>query len=120
MIFDTIPWSNFHELNLNWILEVMKKLDISFDELKKAVNEKDAEQDEQLKELQDWINSFSNEYIEQVIQEYIQTAVFFGLTMDGYFVAYIPETWEDITFSTTGLDIEVPIEPEYGHLVLSY
>lgn len=120
MIFDNIPWSNFHELNLNWILEVMKKLDISFDELKKAINAKDAEQDENIKKLQDWVNSFSNEYIEQVIQEYIQTAVFFGLTLDGYFVAYIPETWDDITFGTTGLDIEVPCEPEYGHLVLSY
>lgn len=26
--------------------------------------------------------------------------VFFGLTLDGYFVAYIPDSWEEITFDT--------------------
>lgn len=46
--------------------------------------------------------------------------VFFGLTDSGYFVAYIPESWKEIIFNTTGYDIEVEIEPEYGHLVLSY
>ena len=47
-------------------------------------------------------------------------SVFFGITDDGYFVAFIPESWSDITFNTTGLDINVPLEPEYGHLILSY
>lgn len=46
--------------------------------------------------------------------------VFFGITDDGYFVAYIPESWEDITFNTTGYDITIDLMPEYGHLVLSY
>ena len=46
--------------------------------------------------------------------------VFFGLTDSGYFVAYIPESWEDIIFNTTEYDINVPLMPEYGHLVLSY
>ena len=45
--------------------------------------------------------------------------VFFGLTLDGYFVAYIPESWEDIIFGTTGLD-DFPAGVEYGHLTLSY
>ena len=55
-----------------------------------------------------------------IIEDYIATMVFFGITDDGYFVAYIPESWDDITFNTTGLDINLPIQPEYGHLVLSY
>lgn len=46
--------------------------------------------------------------------------VFFGLTDSGYFVAYIPESWKDIIFNTTGYDITVPMMPEFGHLVLSY
>ena len=46
--------------------------------------------------------------------------VFFGLTLSGYFVAYIPESWDDITFETTGYDVELDAMPEYGHLVLSY
>ena len=46
--------------------------------------------------------------------------VFFGLTDSGYFVAYIPDGWDDITFNTTGYDIILALQPEYGHLVLSY
>lgn len=46
--------------------------------------------------------------------------VFFGLTDSGYFVAYIPESWDDINFKTTGWDITLAIQPEFGHLVLEY
>ena len=46
--------------------------------------------------------------------------VFFGLTDSGYFVAYIPESWNDIIFNTTGYDINVELMSDYGHLVLSY
>lgn len=46
--------------------------------------------------------------------------VFFGLTDSGYFIAYIPEGWDDITFNTTEYDITLALQPEYGHLVLSY
>ena len=45
--------------------------------------------------------------------------VLFNITDDGYFIAYIPESWNDITFNTTGLDIFIP-GVEYGHLTLSY
>ena len=58
--------------------------------------------------------------IKEEIEKYIATMVFFGITDDGYFVAYIPESWSTITFNTTGLDIDVELQPEYGHLVLSY
>lgn len=44
--------------------------------------------------------------------------VWFGLTDSGYFVAYIPKSWKDIIFKTTGYDIELELMPEYGHLVL--
>lgn len=44
--------------------------------------------------------------------------VWFGLTDSGYFVAYIPESWKDIVFKTTGYDYETELQPEYGHLVL--
>lgn len=46
--------------------------------------------------------------------------VFFEITQTGYFVAWIPEGWDDIIFNTTGLDITLALQPEYGHLVLSY
>lgn len=46
--------------------------------------------------------------------------VFFGLTDTGYFVAYIPESWNDIQFFTTGWDFTTDLMPEFGHLVLGY
>ena len=45
--------------------------------------------------------------------------VFFGLTDSGYFVAYIPDSWDDIQFRTTGYDYPTT-DYNYGHLVLSY
>lgn len=42
--------------------------------------------------------------------------VWFGLTPDGHFVAYIPANWKWLTFNT-GTDIT---EPEYGHLIITY
>ena len=44
--------------------------------------------------------------------------VWFGLTDDGYFVAYIPESWQDVTFRTTDYDMTTELMPEFGHLVL--
>lgn len=70
--------------------------------------------------IQNWIDNFDTKYAEKIIANYIATMVFFGLTDSGYFVAYIPENWKSIQFNTTGLDIELAIQPEYGHLVLSY
>lgn len=71
-------------------------------------------------QIQEWINNFDTSYAEKVLAEYIATMVFFGITQSGYFVAYIPESWNQIDFATTGLDIEVPLQPEFGHLVLLY
>lgn len=34
MFFDKYPYSNFHELNLDWLINRMKELDIAFDEFK--------------------------------------------------------------------------------------
>lgn len=42
--------------------------------------------------------------------------VFFGLTMDGYFCAYIPDGWEDITFDTGA----VYGRSDYGRLILRF
>ena len=62
----------------------------------------------------------AEQVIKEEIQKYIATMVFFEITDDGYFVANIPASWGTITFNTTGLDIFLPLQPEYGHLVLSY
>lgn len=42
--------------------------------------------------------------------------VWFGLTPDGHFCAYVPANWGWLTFNTV-TDIT---EPEYGHLIITY
>lgn len=56
-----------------------------------------------------WVNDHMPEIIRQAIK-----MVFFGLTDDGYFVAYIPESWSDIKFDTGA----VYGTEQYGRLIL--
>lgn len=74
----------------------------------------------ELSTVQEWIDNFDTSYAEQIIEEHLATMIFVEISDAGYFVYYIPESWEDITFNTTGLDIQLEMQPEYGHLVLSY
>ena len=69
--------------------------------------------------IQNWIDNFDTSYIEKVIANTLATMIFVEISDAGYFVYYIPDTWDDIIFNTTGVDIEIP-NYEYGRLVLSY
>lgn len=86
-----------------------------------------------IKELQDLLDDIADgifpEEISNAIKNWIianfydivgdmAKTLWFGLTDAGYFVAYIPDSWKDIIFKTTGYDITLDIQPEYGHLVL--
>lgn len=93
---------------LNHMLDDVNNIIQDYDELKKELNE-----------IQKWIQNFSADYLEKLIAEKIATMIFVEISDAGYIVYYIPETWNDITFNTTGLDIDVK-DKEYGHLVLSY
>ena len=53
-----------------------------------------------------------------VLGKAVKMAIF-SLTDDGYLMIYIPDSWDDITFGTTGLDT-FPADIDYGHLTLSY
>lgn len=82
--------------------------------------------DELKKEIEiinNWINNFNEEeikkYVEQYVDKYIATMIFVEISKAGYIIYNIPESWNDITFNTTGLDIEIN-NIDYGCLVLSY
>lgn len=62
-------------------------------------------------QIQAWID----ENMERIIKAAIKM-VFFGLTQEGYFVAYIPESWNEITFDT----VMNYADENYGRLVLEY
>lgn len=70
--------------------------------------------------VQKWIADFEPSIVTEMVEKYIAGGVVFALTDAGYFTAYIPQYLSRLHFNTTGLDINVPACPEYGHLVLSY
>ena len=85
----------------------------------KLIEENITELQEELAQVQEWINNFDTSYAEQIIKDKIATMIFVEINDDGYIVYNIPEQWSDITFNTTELDIVVT-GYDYGHLVLSY
>lgn len=62
-------------------------------------------------QIQAWINQNMERLISASIKQ-----VYFGLTENGYFVAYIPNSWDDIIFDT-GM---VYGQDEYGRLILRW
>lgn len=75
---------------------------------------------EDLAIVQNWIDNFNTSYAEQIIKDKIATMIFVEISDAGYFIYYIPDSWNDISFNTTELDIHVPYVDDYGRLVLSY
>ena len=81
----------------------------------------------ELKVVQDWIDNFDTSYAESIIREYLANMIFVEISDAGYIIYYIPESWNDIQFNTTGLDItndqlsddKHVANYDYGHLVLS-
>lgn len=86
---------------------------------------------EELKELrdlyEDYIEGDLSDYYKNLIEQWIHDnmdeifsmyakQVYFGLTLNGYFVAYIPESWDDIIFDT-GI---VYGSDTYGRLILRW
>lgn len=71
-------------------------------------------------EVQKWIDNYDTSFAENVIKQHLASMIFVEINDGGYITYNIPHSWNTITFNTTGVDIELPIQPEYGHLVLSY
>lgn len=76
--------------------------------------------EKELTVVNQWIANFDTEFVKELVEKYVATMIFVGISDTGYIFYDMPETWDDIQFRTTGLDIDVDSMPEYGHLVLSY
>ena len=129
--FEEFPNSDFYNSDLREILKYVRKLITAIDSLEHWKEEHEEEYNELkryydalvsgdfpenfLNSLEKWLRTNAIDIIGELVH-----MVFFGLTDAGYFVAYIPESWNDITFNTTQLDIFLDIQPQFGHLVLSY
>ena len=116
------PEQRYHELckSLSKIISYCDYLGIECDDLGRFYDElaadfekfKQSGFDDYYREIiQQWVDTHMQEIIERAMK-----MVFFGLNMDGYFVGYVPDSWEDIRFDTGA----VYGSNDYGRLILSY
>lgn len=130
MGFFEFPHTRTYDSDLGWLIKAVKEIAALVEGMEEWKTEHEAEYEE-LKTLYDQImsghfppevsaafNRWAAANMPELIKTMIQT-VWFGLTDTGYFVAYIPDSWADIIFNTTGLDISIAGE-DYGHLTLSF
>lgn len=124
------PYTDPNLYNDDWILNKMKELasDIqaiigseekfweAYEELKAIIDaiESGNFPDSIKNAFETWLSKNALDLVGELVK-----MVFFGITDDGYFVAYIPEYWDDIIFNTTGYDLNIP-GFDFGHLTLSF
>ena len=130
MSFFEFPHARTYDSDLGWLIKTVKQL-VECCENMTAWKEEHEEQYLQLKALYDAIisgnfpesitdafNKWMRENAFSLVGELVKL-VFFGITDDGYFVAYIPDGWDEIIFNTTGYDLIIAGE-DFGHLTLSF
>ena len=132
--WDKFPDTNFHEINLDWILRTcyhVLEVANTMEDWKQSHEREYNELKDHVDQLQKWVDDMEDGKIPQAIldglatwidnnlQELIGRAikfVWFGLTESGYFVAYIPDSWSELTFDTC-MDFS---NEYYGHLLICY
>ena len=131
MSYFEFPHSRTYDSDLGWLIKTVKQIADLVEGLEDWKTEH-VEEYEQLKALYDAIMSGNfPESVTNAFEKWMKTNaidlvgemvknVFFEISDDGYFIAWIPDGWDDIIFNTTGLDITLAIQTDYGHLVLSY
>ena len=130
MSYFEFPNTRTYDSDLGWLIKTVKKITELVDGLEDWTIDHKEEYD-QLKALYDAlmagnfppsISEAFNKWMQKnaldLVGELVKM-VFFEITDTGYFVAHIPDSWADIIFNTTGLDIIVP-DVDYGHLTLSF
>lgn len=129
MSFFEFPHTRMYDSDLGWLI---KRVD-SYDETISALDEWIAENQPKINDLEDFKAALEDGQLPQGVRNGLLTwarqnlpdiiesaikSVFFVLE-NGYFVAYIPDSWDEITFGTSGLD-DFPAGIDFGHLTLSY
>lgn len=132
--WDKFPNTNYHEINLDWILKLMEYVKTTADSMNEWKTEHQKEYEDLLEHvdaLQKWVDDLEDgdipqsvldglaawidAHVEDLIGRNIRY-VWFGLTDDGHFVAYMPNSWQELWFDTV-----MNFENEYyGHLLIKY
>ena len=125
------PHTRTYDSDLGWLIKCCKTVQDTLKTLEEWKAEVDPEIEDFYKLYQQMINGDLPAGVQEGIRIWLQRnaldligdlihSVFFEITDGGYFIAYIPEAWSDITFNTTEYDYHTDLQPQYGHLVLSY
>lgn len=117
--FNFYPYTDFHEMNLSWVVDIVKKLGYNVEDLSKQLDAFKDDAEAQLKIINEWIENYDDSFMKSEIEKYIATMIFPEINDAGYIVYNIPYAWDEIEFNTTDVDIDIP-GVDYGHLVLSY
>ena len=95
---------------LDYVAKLMNEWNIEF------TDEIEAELADMWRQIHDGYIDAMNEWFQKDFYRELVAQVFFGLTLDGHFVAYIPESWDGIIFDTGQVyDLDT-----YGRLMLFY
>lgn len=129
MSYFEFPHTRTYDNDLGWLIKHVK----SNQEAIRALEEWKAGESQTIEDLRALLDALASgevpEELARAITKWLQINardivgamvknVWFGLTDSGYFVAYIPSSWSDIIFKTTGYDFFTTLQEEYGHLVL--
>lgn len=124
------PYTDPNLYNDDWLLKRMKELLAQLDELEDWKTQWQVEYEEFKalvemieagnfpQSIRDAFSHWMTQNAYSLVGELVKLVVF-GITDTGYFVAYIPDGWDDIIFNTTGFDITIAGQ-DYGHLTLSF
>lgn len=123
-LFNNFPYTNFHELNLDWIIKQIEDLIEKYPGMISDISQLTNELSKRVAELEKDYAYLYPEGLEknlrQVLSAFMPEMIYPEISDAGYIIYNIPGTWDAITFNTTGLDIDLDSQQEYGHLVLGY
>lgn len=123
-LFNNFPYTNFHEMNLDWIVKQVDDLVEKYPSMISDISQLANELSKRVATLEkdyDYLSTGGLEKnLRQVLSAFMPAMIYPEISDAGYIIYNIPGKWDAITFNTTGLDTDVELQPQYGHLVLSY
>lgn len=127
--FNEFPHTRTYDNDLGWLIKTVK----SYDDTIAALNQWIETNTPKIDDLEAFkaalesgdlpegvaqgIRDWCSQNLYTLVGSAIKTAFF--VLEDGYLVAYVPDSWDEITFGTTGLD-DFPTGYDFGHLTLTY
>lgn len=105
-LWKTICFTENTAENYQAVQDALDKLETEFEKFKES-----GFNDYYKVQVQKWVSENLDYVFTQVAKQ-----VYFGLNLEGYFVAYIPQSWNEIVFDTG----HVYAEDTYGHLILRW